>query len=113
MMEISKINKQEINDNRVDHLTSDDYYKVVVGDKIVCIFGVSRNSLHTRNLYLSIVRINNSKALDIIRYIKSYFNAPLQVMLDSNKKEIINLLEGSGFKCVRRCIPTGSPSEKH
>lgn len=78
------------------------YEIVTSSNEIVGSFFAYDNLNHQKNKYI-VVNDNLINHEEVFSYIRTYFNKPLQVMIDSTKLNIINTLLNAKFELVRRC----------
>ena len=80
------------------------FYKITDNESIINIFDFYKNNFHERNLYIfptsNLLKLNNAK--EILYNITEHSNKNIQLMIDSNEKEVIEKIENIGFKLRRK-----------
>ncbi len=109
MIQITKIEHHEIpNDIKGKLKCYDDfeYYQVSKNSIVLGYFSAYDNDFHQNNKYIKPINetFDNLNKIEIFKAISVYFNKPLQVMIESNKREIISVLNKVGFILKRQCF---------
>lgn len=107
MIEVSKIKYQDIPVQIYNEFVRDshfEYYKITQSHYVLGYFIAYENHFHNGNKYILPTNHTFSvlKSEEIFKTIRNYFHKPIQVMVDSNKKKIIKVLENTGFILKRR-----------
>lgn len=107
MIQITKIEHNEISKeirNELKDYDDFEYYQVIKNNFILGYFIVYDNNFHRINKYIHPINetFENLNKEEIFKTISTYFNKPLQVMIDSNEREIINVLNQVGFSLKRQ-----------